>query len=56
MKSNKAQKMAETTASHCNQYRYEKFVEEDLINVLISISRSLAIIADKLSEADNDNG
>lgn len=54
MESNKAQKMAETTASHCNQYRYEKFVEEDLINVLISISRSLAIIADALEKSDDE--
>lgn len=44
------EKKVKAAADKCNQYRYEKFVEEDLVNILISIANSLAVIADKMTE------
>ena len=35
---------------HTHENQYEKYVEEDMLNVMVNIAESLAIIADHLED------
>lgn len=36
--------------NHTHENQYQKYVEEDMLNVMVNIAESLAIIADHLEE------